>query len=54
VLEVTDVDAHAARLGDLVVGAPVSKPEWGGRVAYVRDPEGTLFELFQAIPMGDG
>jgi lactoylglutathione lyase len=51
VFEVEDVDAEAARLGDLVVGGPVSKAEWGGRVAYVRDPDGNLFELFQSIPM---
>ena len=51
VFEVEDVDAEAARLGDLVVGGPVSKAEWGGRVAYLRDPDGNLFELFQSIPM---
>jgi lactoylglutathione lyase len=51
VLEVDDVDAEATRLGDLVVGGPVSQPEWGGRVAYVRDPDGNLFELFQTIPL---
>jgi lactoylglutathione lyase len=49
VLDVDDVDAEAARLGELVVGGPVSQPEWGGRVAYVRDPDGNLFELFQAL-----
>jgi lactoylglutathione lyase len=51
VLEVDDVDAEAARLGDVVVRGPVSKAAWGGRVAYVRDPDGNLFELFQTIPM---
>ena len=51
VLEVDDVDADAARLGDLVVEGPVSQPEWGGRVAYLRDPDGNLFELFQSIPV---
>ena len=49
VLEVDDVDAEAARLGDVVVEGPVSQSEWGGRVAYVRDPDGNLFELFQTI-----
>jgi lactoylglutathione lyase len=53
VFEVEDVDAEVARLGDLVVGGPVSKAEWGGRVAYVRDPDGNLFELFQTIPMSE-
>ena len=51
VLEVEDVDAEAGRLGELVVHGPVSRPDWGGRVAYVRDPEGNVFELFQSIPM---
>ena len=51
VLEVDDVDAEADRLGDAIVGGPVSKAAWGGRVAYVRDPDGNLFELFQTIPM---
>ena len=53
VLEVEDVDAEAARLGDLVVEGPVSQPEWGGRVAYLRDPDGNLFELFQSVPAED-
>jgi lactoylglutathione lyase len=49
VLEVDDVDAEASRLGDAVVRGPVSKAAWGGRVAYARDPDGNLFELFQTI-----
>ena len=53
VLEVDDVDADVARLGARVVAGPVDKPEWGGRVAYVRDPSGNLIELFQTIPMGE-
>ena len=51
VLEVDDVDAEVARLEDVVVGGPVDKGQWGGRVAYVRDPSGNLIELFQSIPM---
>jgi catechol 2,3-dioxygenase-like lactoylglutathione lyase family enzyme len=51
VLEVEDVDTEVGRLGALVVAGPVDKPDWGGRVAYVRDPDGNLFELFQTIPM---
>ena len=35
----------------LLVGGSVSQPQWGGRVAYVHDPDGSLFELFQSIPM---
>jgi catechol 2,3-dioxygenase-like lactoylglutathione lyase family enzyme len=50
VLEVDDVDAEADRLREHLVGGPVSQPEWGGRVAYLRDPDGNLFELFQTLP----
>ena len=53
VLEVDDVDAQAARLGSRVVGQPVDRSDWGGRVAYVRDPSGNLIELFQSIPMAE-
>jgi lactoylglutathione lyase len=51
VLEVDDVDSEAARLGNAVVARPVDRGDWGGRVAYVRDPSGNLIELFQSIPM---
>jgi lactoylglutathione lyase len=50
VLEVDDVDADVARLGSRVVAGPIDRPEWGGRVAYLRDPSGNLIELFQSIP----
>ena len=53
VLEVDDVDADVARLGSRVVAGPVDQQEWGGRVAYVRDPSGNLIELFQTIPMSE-
>jgi catechol 2,3-dioxygenase-like lactoylglutathione lyase family enzyme len=53
VLEVDEVDADVARLGARVVACPVDRPEWGGRVAYVRDPSGNLIELFQTIPMNE-
>jgi lactoylglutathione lyase len=49
VLEVDDVDAAAERLHRYVVHSPQDQPEWGGRVAYVRDPSGNLLELFQAL-----
>jgi catechol 2,3-dioxygenase-like lactoylglutathione lyase family enzyme len=51
VLEVEDVDAEASRLGEHVVGGPISRPDWGGRVLYLRDPDGHLVELFQSIPL---
>ena len=50
VLEVDDVDADVARLVGHVVREPVDQPEWGGRVAYLRDPSGNLIELFQSLP----
>ena len=53
VLEVDDVDAEAERLGEFLVEGPVDQPEWGGRVAYLRDPDGNLVELFQQLPMAD-
>jgi catechol 2,3-dioxygenase-like lactoylglutathione lyase family enzyme len=53
VLEVDDADAAVERLGQRVVAGPVDRPDWGGRVAYVRDPDGNLFELFQSIPMAE-
>jgi hypothetical protein len=39
------------RLGERVVAGPVSRPDRGGRVVYLRDPGGNLVELFQLIPM---
>ena len=30
--------------------APVDQPEWGGRVAYLRDPDGNLLEVNQVDP----
>jgi catechol 2,3-dioxygenase-like lactoylglutathione lyase family enzyme len=53
VLEVDDVDAEAKRLRDAIVQEPVDQPEWGGRVVYLRDPDGNLIELFQSIPMAE-
>ena len=53
VLEVDDVDALVERLRPHLVSAPVDRADWGGRVAYVRDPSSNLIELFQAIPMAE-
>ena len=46
ILEVEDVDDLAERLG---VGGPVDRPDWGLRVAYIRDPSGNLIELASPI-----
>ena len=53
VLEVDDVDAAVERLREHVVREPVDQPEWGGRVAYLRDPSGNLLELFQVLSTGE-
>ena len=53
VLEVDDADAEVARLRDHVIAGPVDQPDCGGRVAYLRDPDGNLIELFQTIPMAE-
>jgi catechol 2,3-dioxygenase-like lactoylglutathione lyase family enzyme len=50
VLEVDDTDAEVERLREHVVAGPVDRTDWGGRVAYLRDPDGHLVELFQQIP----
>jgi lactoylglutathione lyase len=50
VLEIDDVDASVAELGPHLAQAPIDQPEWGGRVAYLRDPSGNLIELFQTLP----
>jgi catechol 2,3-dioxygenase-like lactoylglutathione lyase family enzyme len=50
ILEVEDVDDLAERLG---IGAPVDRPDWGLRVAYVRDPSGNLIELATPIDFED-
>jgi len=49
VLEVDDVDAVVERLREHVAADPVDQPEWGGRVAYLRDPSGNLRELVQVL-----
>ena len=50
VLEVDDVDAAIAGKEEYLAQGPVDQPEWGGRVAYLRDPSGNLIELFQSLP----
>jgi catechol 2,3-dioxygenase-like lactoylglutathione lyase family enzyme len=47
-LQVEDVDKAAEHLG---LPAPVSRPDWGLRVTYVRDPAGNLLELYTQIQM---
>ena len=51
VLSVENVDAsvEALREGGVDVGAPFDRPEWGIRVAHLRDPDGNLIELCHDI-----
>lgn len=52
--KVENVDAAYAELlakGAPPVTAPTDRP-WGQRTAYVRDPDGHLIELAQAVPPG--
>lgn len=51
VLAVDDVAAEVARLGDEILAGPLDRAEWGIRVAYLRDPAGTLIELNEPIGM---
>ena len=44
-LHVDDIEGTVARLGDLVFEGPLDRPAWGIKVAYLRDPAGTLIEL---------
>jgi lactoylglutathione lyase len=50
ILEVASVDALAERLSEHLVGGPTSRPDWGIRVLYVRDPAGNLLELASPVP----
>jgi len=43
-----DVDETAGRFG---LAEPVSRPDWGIRVAYLGDPSGNLVELYSPIPI---
>jgi len=52
IFRVANVDAAHERLsreGVAFVKAPHDTPEWGHRVAYLRDPAGHLIELNQGI-----
>ncbi len=51
VLSVDDVDATVAGLREegIDVGEPFDRPDWGIRVAHLRDPDGNLIELCHDI-----
>ena len=53
VFRVADVDAAVAELrarGAAVLGEPLDRPDWGIRVADLRDPAGNLLEVNHEIP----
>ena len=53
-LEVDDLAAEIERVeqaGGAFLGPPTARPDWGIRVAYLRDPAGNLVELHEPIPM---
>ena len=52
ILSVDDIDAEYERLKGLgvpFIEVPHDTPEWGHRVAYLRDPAGNVIELNQGI-----
>ena len=54
ILSVDDVDTALAEVrqrGAVVVAEAQDRPDWGLRVAHVRDPDGNLLELYHDIPM---
>ncbi|AKT38564.1 VOC family protein [Chondromyces crocatus] len=53
ILRIEDVDALAVALGQrgvALLGAPRDMPDWGLRIAHLRDPDGNLLELIQDLP----
>jgi len=48
VLECKDVDAAVQEIegrGEVAIGAPVDRPDWGVRTAHFLDPDGNLVEI---------
>jgi lactoylglutathione lyase len=55
-LAADDLDSELERIrqaGGEPLGAPTAQPDWGIRVAYLRDPAGNLVELHEEIPMSE-
>lgn len=53
-LAVDDLDSEIERIrsaGTDLLADPTARPDWGIRVAYLRDPAGNLVELHEQIPM---
>jgi len=50
--EVSNVDESVGLLrnrGADIVSEPTDQPDWGIRVAHVRDPDGNLVEVFETL-----
>ncbi len=55
-LDVGDLDATVTALeakGVAFLTTPQDRPAWGVRTAHLRDPDGTLIELFSRIAMAE-
>jgi catechol 2,3-dioxygenase-like lactoylglutathione lyase family enzyme len=54
VLEIYDLEAEAERLGERLEGGITDRPDWGIRVAHLRDPDGNLVELVEPLRAEEG
>jgi lactoylglutathione lyase len=55
--DVSDVDGAAAAVrerGGALASEPADRPEWGLRLAHLRDADGNLLELNRNLPGVDG
>lgn len=53
IIEVDGLDARVKELagrGAAFLGPPREMPDWGIRVAHLRDPDGNLIELYEDLP----
>jgi catechol 2,3-dioxygenase-like lactoylglutathione lyase family enzyme len=53
IFETEDVDSTIEQIrarGANIIGEPRSRPDWGIRVAYLRDPDGNLIEINSPMP----
>lgn len=50
VKNVDEIYEVARAKGAVFLGAPVSRADWGIRVAHLKDPDGNWLELFQELP----
>jgi predicted enzyme related to lactoylglutathione lyase len=56
IVGVDDLDAAVAQIqerGGDVFSGPADRPDWGIRVAFLRDPDGTLIEVNAPMPRSE-